>query len=417
MKRFLILSVIVITVLAAFLLRAFTAQDGSADSSSPMGRGRGRGAGGQAIAVQTAAVAHETIILRREFTGTVKPSYSYVVAAKVSGRLLRVTKRIGDKVDNGEIVGYIDDTEYRHAFDEAKAQVQINRASIREAQAQVKHARKELSRVKKLVDKGISSQAELDAAETQCTLLESRLDLAKAQAAQREAVLAQAKTRLSHTAIRTVRSGYVAVRHVDGGALLAPNAAVLTVVGIDTVYVETAVSERDYPLIAAGQKATISIEGFAQRKFTGTIMHTAPLFQTQSRTAMTEIAIVNDSLLLKPGMFTRISIALAQQDSAQIIPSAALITRGDSTHRVFMVGASGTALLTPVTVGIIDGERVEITRPQLQGTVVTVGHHLLYDGAPVMLAQRELGSNDSNRNNPGTKAPKNVKGSSERGKQ
>jgi multidrug resistance efflux pump len=70
----------------------------------------------------------------------VKAAYTYVIAAKVPGRLLSLKKRIGDRVGRDEIVGQIDDTEYRLAIDEAKAQVRISYAAVADAQAQSSHS-------------------------------------------------------------------------------------------------------------------------------------------------------------------------------------------------------------------------------------------------------------------------------------
>ena len=272
------------------------------------------------VAVQTAPVSYGHIVQKREFSGTVNAAYSYVVAAKVSGRLSKLSKRIGAKTGVNEVVGKIDDTEYRQAVQEASAQVAVSKASVKESEAQLIFAEKEMQRIKELVEKGVSSQAELDAIETQYNTQKSRLDLAMAQLAQREAALAQAVTRLDYTSIRSAQAGYVAIRHTDGGALLSVNSPVLTIVGIDTVYVEVSISERDYPHIRKGQQALISVEALSGREFTGTVSSISPLFQTETRTAVVEISVVNDSLLLKPGMFARIGIILAEKALLRLSP-------------------------------------------------------------------------------------------------
>jgi len=312
----------------------------------------------------------------------VNAAYSYVVAAKVSGRLSKLSKRIGAKTGVNEVVGKIDDTEYRQAVQEASAQVAVSKASVKESEAQLIFAEKEMQRIKELVEKGVSSQAELDAIETQYNTQKSRLDLAMAQLAQREAALAQAVTRLDYTSIRSAQAGYVAIRHTDGGALLSVNSPVLTIVGIDTVYVEVSISERDYPHIRKGQQALISVEALSGREFTGTVSSISPLFQTETRTAVVEISVVNDSLLLKPGMFARIGIILAEKDSAQIVPLTSVVNR-NGTDAVFLASDSGMAHLIPVKTGIIDGDKVEVLHPILNGKVVTVGNHLLVDGSRI----------------------------------
>ena len=159
MKHVKVLVVVAVLIVVAVLLKTLSSHGKTAGGGQAFGRGMGsRGP----VPVQIAQVTTGPIQLRRELTGTVKASYTYVVAAKVSGRLVSLSKRIGDKVATNEIVGRIDDTEYRQAYEEAQAQVKVSRASVAEAQAQLTYTKKELQREKDLVEKGIASQAELD---------------------------------------------------------------------------------------------------------------------------------------------------------------------------------------------------------------------------------------------------------------
>jgi RND family efflux transporter MFP subunit len=369
-------------LISVILLMSFCTKKNGSQFSGKQSSGHASAGGASVVAVQVVPVSYGPVIEKREFSGTVKAAYSYVIAAKVSGHLSKLSKRIGEKTGANEVVGKIDDTEYRQAVQEAAAQVAVSKASVKESEAQLAFAEKEMQRIKELVDKGVSSQAELDAIETQYNTQKSRFDLAQAQLAQREASLALARTRLDYTSIRSAQAGYVAVRHTDGGALLSVNSPVLTIVGIDTVYVVVSISERDYSHISKGQQALIRVEALPGREFTGTVSSISPLFQTETRTAIVEISVTNDSLLLKPGMFARIEIILAKKDSAQIVPLTSVVNR-NGKEAVFLASDSGKAHLMPVKTGIIDGDKVEVLHPILNGNVVTIGNHLLIDGSKI----------------------------------
>ncbi|MDG5816673.1 efflux RND transporter periplasmic adaptor subunit [Chitinispirillales bacterium ANBcel5] len=346
------------------------------------------------VAVRT--VQPETRSLRgvREFTGNVRASYTYVISADVSGRLISVNKRIGDYVNRAEMLGRIDDTEYRHALQEMNAQVKVSRASLKEAEAQLSFTEREVERVRGLVEKGISSQVELENLETQLTSNRSRLELANAQLEQRKASLAQARTRLGYTEIRAAQPGFIAERHADGGAQLSVGAPVFTVVGIDTVYVEIAATERDYHQLKPGRRAEVTVDALPGRVFEGEVSRVAPLFQTSSRTATVEVAVPNDSLLLKPGMFARLAVTMEQNDSALSVPATALVETNDSKF-VYTVTESSTAERVPVETGLKDGEWVEIISPaQLSVPVVTLGSHLLRDGAQVVTENQKSESRE-----------------------
>lgn len=376
MKIKVIVGLIVLGVVGLLIFRITTKE--SAGGGGFRGRGGQRGP----VAVQVRNISRTPMKHRLQFTGTVKPSYSYIVAAKVNGRLLSVTKRIGDKVAANEPIGRIDDTEYSQALVEARAQVKISRASVAEAGAQLQQAKREEQRVKELVDKGISARVELESAQTQVVSLQSRLDLAEAQLEQRLAALDLARTRFDYTRLKSSRPGYVASRQVDGGTLLSVNSPILTIIGIDTTYVEIGITERDFPLIRKGQSASVTVDAIPSKVFEGVIRHTAPQFSLDSRTAAVEVAIVNDSLLLKPGMFAHITLTVAEKDSAWALPLPALVTR-DQKKAVF-VADQNVARLIYVTTGIEDKNLVEILSPQITNPVVTVGNHLLADGSPII---------------------------------
>ncbi|HNS73575.1 MAG TPA: efflux RND transporter periplasmic adaptor subunit, partial [bacterium] len=200
-----------------------------------------RGSGQLPVAVETDSVRYEPIEEIRQFTGSVYPIYQYILAPKVSGRLLSIRKRIGDWVRAGEVVAVIDDAEYQQALREAEANLKIAEASLIEAQSQAILAAQELERVRLLKEKGIAAQAEFDVASSNEVARKSRLELAQAQVEQRQAALKSAQIRLNYTRLTASEPGFIGERFVDEGALLSVNSAVVSVVGIDRVIVRTTI--------------------------------------------------------------------------------------------------------------------------------------------------------------------------------
>ncbi len=383
-SKHLVIALVVLAAGAIIGLRFFKKEPHSASS---YGFQRNQGP----VAVETAKPEIRAISDVREFTGTVKAAYTYVVSAKVQGRLVSLNKRIGDPVKANEVIGKVDDTEYRNALSEAQAQVRISKASLSEAQAQLSFTERELERVRELLKKGISSQVEFDALETQLESQKSKYELARAQLEQRDALLSQTQTRLDYTLIRASQPGFIAERHVDGGVLLSVGGPVVTVVGIDTVFVELAVSERDYQRLRPGKAALVKVDAVAEKEFAGTVFRVAPFFQTSSRTAVVEVAVANDSLQLKPGMFAKINVVLDKNDSALVVPSSAIVDK-EGKFSVFIVGDSAIVKQVPVEVGINDGSFAQIVSPaNISAPVVTLGQHLLKDGGKVRMGSGESG--------------------------
>ncbi|MCE5251953.1 efflux RND transporter periplasmic adaptor subunit [bacterium] len=343
------------------------------------------GGGRPPVAVEIESVRQAPIKEIHQFTGTVFPIYQYIISPKVSGRVVEIRKRIGDWVTKGEVVARIDDAEYQQAVREAEANLRIAQASLTEAKSQFELSRQELERAQSLQEKGIASPSELDAASTSFDAQKSRLELAQAQVEQREASLTSAKIRLSYTVLAATEPGYIGERYTDEGALLAPNAPLVSVIGINTVLIRTTIIERDYGLIHEGQLSSVMVDAFPGKRFTGKVARIAPLLQEASRVAKMEIEVLNDSLYLKPGMFTRVDIVLNEKESAQIVPSRAVVRR-NGKEGVFMVSPDGTqAQYYPVEVGIVTPEATEIVSPKLDGFVVTLGQHLLENGSPIIL--------------------------------
>jgi len=347
--------------------------------------GNSRRSGRPPVAVEVDSVRFGTISEIRQFSGTVFPLYQYIVAPKVSGRIIVINKRIGDWVKNGEMIARIDDAEYQQSVIEAEANLKIAEASLTESRVQFNLARQEKERVESLQAKGIASPAELDAAVSNYSAQESRYQLALAQVDQRQAALNSAKIRLSYTRLTATQPGFVGERFVDEGTLLAPNSAVVSIIGIDSVFIRTTIIERDYGYIKTGQPAAVMVDAFPSRTFLGNVSRIAPMLQEASRVAQMEVEVVNDSLLLKPGMFARVKVVTAEKDRTQNVPSRAIVNRGGTTGVFLVTGDETIAHFSPVQTGIVTTNFTEILSPTLTGLLVTLGHHLLDDGSPILL--------------------------------
>jgi RND family efflux transporter MFP subunit len=379
--------IILIIIAAAFVVflgwRIFSLFTGSKQSG--MG-GRGQG---QTVAVEVANASIKPIKEIREFTGTIYPIYKYVIAPKTSGRVIEITKRIGDWVNKGEIVARIDDAEYQQAVLEAQANHKIAKASLAESESQFELARQELDRVRLLQEKGISSSSELDAASTSFNAQKSRLELARAQVEQRDAALKSAEIRLNYTVLTVTEPGFVGERYVDEGSLLSPNSPLISIIGIDSVIIQATIIEKDYGRIKVGQSAEVKVDAFPENIFTGRVARIAPLLEEASRVAKVEVEVENDNRLLKPGMFALVSVVLQEKEAAQTIPTAAILKSGGK-EGIFVVEkdpASEKKIARHYTIetGISTETETEIISPEIKGPVVTLGQHLLKDGGHVTL--------------------------------
>jgi len=88
-------------------------------------------------------------------------------------------------------------------------------------------------------------------------------------------------------------------------------------------------------------------------------------------------------------MFVRARVEFARHENATLIPLPALVRRNDK-EGIFVADPQNLkARFVPVTTGIISGELVEITEPEISGLAVTMGNHLLEDGSDITMPLSE----------------------------
>ncbi len=346
------------------------------------------------VAVDVVPVRKATIRDVGNFTGTLLPDSKFIVAPKIAGKLKKVLINIGDEVKRGQLIAVLDGDEFVQQVDQARAELDVARANVEESRSVLNLARREFERAKALREKKIVSESELDASEAQYKAGVARQKVAAAKVAQKEAELKNTQVRLDYTRIRASWENgsefrVVGERFVDEGAMLTANAPIATIIDIHSLKAVIHVIERDYPRISTGQSTVITTDAYPDRTFTGTIARIAPVLKEAARQARVEIDIPNPENLLRPGMFVRVEIEFARHDNATVVPLNVL-SRHNGQRSIFLVDKKTmTVRFVPVTVGIVSGAMAEIVEPALSGMVVSVGQHLLENGAAITLSASE----------------------------
>jgi RND family efflux transporter MFP subunit len=171
--------------------------------------------------------------------------------------------------------------------------------------------------------------------------------------------------------------------------MLRANDPIVSVVDLSTVVAVIYVIERDFPEIRLGQRASVTTDAYPDRTFQGTVVRKAPVLKEESRQARVEIEVPNPDGALAPGMFVRAEIQFDEHPDATVVPVSALVRR-NGRRGVFLVDREEmTARFMPVRPGIVEGRVAEVSDPPLEGLVVTLGQHLLADGAKIRLPDAE----------------------------
>lgn len=355
-----------------------------AASKKEASRGRGPGA----MAVEVTPVTRRDMRDIGVFTGSLQPKSQFVVAPKVSGRLRKLLVNVGDPVRRGQLIAALDDAEYAQQYEQAKAELEVAKANVADCLSALDVAKREFERMTALRAKQIASESELDAAEARYKASEAKHRVALAQVTQKEASTKASQIRLSYAEVHADwESGtelrVVGERFVDEGSLLKENDPVVSVLEEDVMTAVIHVIERDYPKVSVGQAVAVSTDAYPDESFPGKIARIAPLLKETSRQGRVEVEIANPDRKLKAGMYVRARIEFLRHDGATVVPRETLVKR-DDRQGVFLA-EGGRARFVPVTLGIVQGEMVEVTDPPLEGQVVSLGQQLLEDGGKIVL--------------------------------
>ena len=364
-----------------------------------------------AVAVETKPIQKDSIRDIGVFTGSIEPKSQFTVAPKVAGWLKELLVDVGDTVERNQVIAVLDDGEFAQEVEQARAELQVAAANAANYASDLDIAKREYERAKALREKQIASASELDVSEAAFNASQTRHKVSLAQVTQKEAALKTALVRLSYTKVQAFweeggQTRVVGERFVDVGELLQVNQSIVSILENNPLTAVVYVIERDYPKVTIGQQAIVTTDAYPGRTFTGSITRIAPLLKESSRQARLEIEVPNSDLTLKPGMFVRARVEFARHENATLIPLPALVRREDR-EGIFIADTQNLkARFVPVTTGIINGDIVEITEPEISGLVITMGNHLLEDGSEIVLPKIEPPRNP----NAGSKTvPANIK--------
>ncbi|MDD5596701.1 MAG: efflux RND transporter periplasmic adaptor subunit [Victivallaceae bacterium] len=199
---------------------------------------------------------------------------------------------------------------------------------------------------------------------------------------------------------------YIGKKYLDAGQMLKANDAILSIINIRRMKAMVNVIEKDYPLIKSGQEAAVSTDAYPEKVFSGRVRKITKVLDEYTRQGEVEIEIDNSRLMLRPGMFVKVSIEFDTIANAQIVPRTAVVNFNE-TIGVFMLSADRkTVKFVPVKTGLIDADRVQIVSPRLIRPVVTLGSHLLYNGIAIKVTSRETVLKNSLENKPSGNKPR-----------
>ncbi len=291
-------------------------------------------------------------------SGYVVAQRKAAVASKATGRLEYLGVVEGDKVKKGEIIARIENSDIQAQLDQARANLKLNEAELYDAQ-------QSLDRQKVMLEKGLTPQAEYDAADARYRRVLAAIEVARA-------TVAGAEVALENTLVRAPFDGTVLTKNADVGEMVAPMAAsvssrsaVVTIADMSSLQVEADVSESNIERIVSDQSCEITLDAYPEVRYQGYVAKIVPTADRAKATVLVKVAFRSYDSRVLPEMsaktlFLTRAPGIAETSAKPIlaIPASALANRGGSPS-VYVV-VENKAVEIPVKTGRTLGSLVEI---------------------------------------------------------
>jgi RND family efflux transporter MFP subunit len=256
-------------------------------------------------------------------TGIIKPKVGaeVKVGSRVSGIVKKLYVRIGDPVEEGQLLAELDPTEYQARFNQALAELE-------NAKANLEYAHSDQKRHKILLEKNLVSQNEYEIAKRSEKVSEARLK-------QAEADLRYAQIQLDYTKIKSPITGIVASVFTQEGETVAASFSTptfVTIIDLSRLEIWAYVDEIDIGRISERQKAVFLVDTYPDTEFQGKVTAIFPKAEIQENVVnyITTIEILDrEGKILRPEMTTTVNISLETHQNVLSVPNEVIkIERG-----------------------------------------------------------------------------------------
>lgn len=323
--------------------------------------GGGGGGGGAPVAVEVAKVSIVGLQEDLRATGTLQSNDAVMLRPEVAGRITRINFTDGQSVKKGQLL---------LAFDSA-----IARAEVQQVEAELRIAKANLQRNTELAEQRFIAERVREESAAAVQVLDAKLALVQA--------------RLDKLEIRAPFSGVMGISNVSVGDYVKDGVDIAHLQDISQVKVDFRIPERFLGQVKKGQILEAAVDAYPRETFQARVDAIDPQVESSGRSVLLRGRIANPDFRLKPGMFARVRLVLAERGEAMMVPEEALVPHGQEMT-VWKV-IDGKAQRTPVKTGLRREAQVEITEGlQASDVIVVAGQvRLNRDGTAVRVMNAE----------------------------
>lgn len=325
---------------------------------------------------ETAKVGKGTIANTITATGTLEAIKTVSVGTQVSGVIEKITVDFNSQVKKGQLLAQLDETPLMAQLDQSKA-------SVDQAESQVKYMKATFDRYKALIQKKLIAQSDYDLAEYNYNNSLASLKNAKS-------VYDKNKINLAYARIYSPIDGVILNRAVDEGQTVAASFSTPTLFTIANdltqMRVEAKIDEADIGQIRMNQRVKFTVDAYPELKFDGSVseIRMQPVVTNNVVTYTVIINAPNPDIKLMPGMTASTTIFVNEKTDIPVVPGKALRFSPDQTiYSSYLKTLPGEVTQKmPKTAPVVDAKDTKSTYVWVK------------NGPEILQREVKIGSND-----------------------
>jgi len=386
----------------------------------------------QIVSVQTEKVLKRDITQTVSATGKIESEFKVTITPEVTGEIVSLPIKDGDKVEKGRLLIQIKGDLYVAQKDRAEANLQSAEANLAMRKAELDKVTTEFQRMKELHNKKLSSDSELETANSSYLTSKALYESAEANVLEAKASLKEIVEGLNKTTIYSPMKGTITQLNVElservFGAGFTQGTDIMTVSDLNNMEARVEVDENDVVLISIGDTARVKIDAFEDRVFKGIITQIGNSAQTQGLGTQEEVVnfevrikLIDLDGQLRPGMSCTADIETETVNNVLSIPIQSVTARSefsgpapeneegngviavnngnkkkdkDKVQEIVFVVDKGKAKKVEVETGISDDDYIEIKKGLKGAEEVVTGSYTaiskeLNDGSIVSVEEK-----------------------------
>ncbi|MGX7667156.1 efflux RND transporter periplasmic adaptor subunit [Flavobacterium pedocola] len=303
--------------------------------------------------VEVAQTDAITIVETVSATGKIQPEVEVKISSEVSGEIIALPIKEGQTVKKGDLLVKINPDIYVSGVNRTVASLSTTKAGLSQADAQMKEAKANYDRNKRLFEKGVISKAEWDKVISAYEVAQANKQSAYYNVQSASATVTEAKDNLGRTTIYAPADGTISRLDVELGERVLgtqqmAGTELLRVANLNNMEVEVDVNENDIVKISIGDEAKIEVDAYLKKEFKGVVTSisnssTATTTADQVTNFKVKVRIEKESYQdlmegkpanyspFRPGMTATVDIITTRKENILAVPISAVVMKADTT--------------------------------------------------------------------------------------